>query len=295
MDRILEYVIPTEYDGKKLLAFLRGGLGMSARTVTKLRHDPGSVLLNGKPVRTVDPVFAGARLCIRLRETGAPVAAEAGEPLQIAYEDADLIVIDKPAGLAMHPTHNHQGDTLANRLSAYLAQKGAAAAFRAVGRLDKTTSGLVICALNRHSASAMQGDYQKTYFAVVEGALTGEGTVDRPIVRPDPGKTLRAVGAGGEPAVTHWTSLAAGNGHTLLRLTLETGRTHQIRVHCASIGHPLAGDEMYGGSRTLIGRAALHCGALAFTHPITGEALNFAAPMPADMRTLVDLINKFLY
>ena len=292
MERTLELAVPAEFDGKKLLAFLRGGLGMSARTVTKLRHDPGALTRGDEPIRTVDPVHAGDLLRIVLRETGAPVEPAAAGDLNVVYEDADLIVIDKPAGLAMHPTHNHQGDTLANRLTRYLMDRGRTAAFRAVGRLDKSTSGLVLCALNRHAAGVLQARYEKTYFAVAEGELTGGGTIDLPILRPDPGKTLRAVGEGGDRAVTRWQAVASGPAFSLLRVMPETGRTHQIRVHFAAIGHPLAGDEMYGGSRCEIGRAALHCGALSFAHPIGGQPLCFTAPLPPDMDRLTTLINK---
>lgn len=287
-ERILQYVIPPEYDGKKLLSFLRGGLGMSARTVTKLRHDPAGLTRNGAPIRTVDPVSAGDALTVRLRESGAPQTATSAESLRVTYADDDILVVDKPAGLAVHPTHNHQGDTLANQVAAYLRETGKEAAFRAVGRLDKSTSGLVLCALNRHAAALLPERYRKTYYALAEGEFTGCGTVDAPIYRPDPGKTLRAAGTAGEPAVTHWESLCAGQGMTFLRLRLETGRTHQIRVHMAHIGHPLAGDAMYGGKTERIARAALHCGELTLTHPITGAPMAFTAPLPADMRSLLD-------
>ncbi len=290
MERIYEPALPPEYLGKKLLAFLRGGLRMSARTVTKLRHDPAGLTLNGAPVRTIDPVYAGDLLTVCLREEETSIPPTDYRALNVVYEDGDLLVVDKPAGLAVHPTHNHQGDTLANQVSAYLRERGGAAAFRAVGRLDKSTSGLVVCALNRHTAGVLSGRYEKSYLAVVEGELAGAGTVDRPIYRPDPGKTLRAAGDVGESAVTHWESLACGAGLTLLRLRLETGRTHQIRVHMSYLGHPLAGDGMYGGGTELISRAALHCETLSFVHPLTGESLSFAAPLPEDMENLVTLI-----
>ncbi|MBQ7688976.1 MAG: RluA family pseudouridine synthase, partial [Clostridia bacterium] len=281
------YTVPPEFDGEKLLRYLRNGLSMSARTVTKLRHDPGSMTNNGLPVRTIDPVHAGDTLRIILREP-AVQSIPAGECMpDIIYADNDVLVINKPAMLAVHPTHNHQGDTLANQTAAYLAQNGQTAVFRAVGRLDKSTSGLVLCALNRHAASVLSGSFQKTYLAIAEGELSGFGTIDAPIMRPDPDKTLRAVGPGGDKAVTHWESLACGKGLTLLRLHLETGRTHQIRVHMAHMGHMLAGDEMYGGHTDLIARAALHCETLSFCQPVTGEAFTFTVPPPADMQALI--------
>ena len=290
MDRILQYVVPASFDSKKLLAFLRGPLGMSARTVTRLRHEPGSLLCNGRPIRTIDPVCAGDTVTIRIHEPDGAIQPEGDDP-DIIYEDADLMVINKPAGLAVHPTHNHQGDTLANRTAAYLEKSGKSGVFRAVGRLDKQTSGLVLCALHRHAASLLSGAYEKTYYAVAEGVFSGSGVIDLPIYRPDPTKTLRAAGDHGDEARTEWRALAAGGGLTLLEVRPITGRTHQIRVHFAALGAPLAGDGMYGGHTDLIERAALHCGRLAFRHPITGEDMTFTAPLPADMEALKPFLN----
>lgn len=287
MARELHYVIPPEYDGKKLIAFLRGALRFSARAVTRLRHTPGSVLLNGAPIRTVDPLAAGGALTVLLPEETGGVAPAASADLDVVYEDEDVLVINKPGDLALHPTHNHQGDTLANQVAAYFAAKGSAPVFRAVGRLDKYTSGLVLCAKNRYAAARLSGNYEKSYLAVASGCFRGSGTIDAPICRPDPGKTLRAVGEGGDPAVTHWTALATSPAWSLVRVRLETGRTHQIRVHFASLGAPLAGDEMYGGDTSLIARAALHCERLCFVHPVTGEEIALRVPPPADMQLLI--------
>ena len=291
MERVLTYTVPPEYDGKKLNGFLRGCLRMSARSVTKLRHDPGSLLCNGQPIRTIDPVRAGDCLTVRIRERESPISPEGVMP-EIVYEDADVLVLNKPAGLAVHPTHNHQGDTLANAVAAYLANSGKSGVFRAVGRLDKQTSGLVLCALHRHSASVLTGNYEKTYLAVAEGRFSGSGEIDAPILRPDPMKTLRAVGDGGDPALTRWTAVCGNDQLTLLSVRPITGRTHQIRVHFASLGAPLAGDAMYGGHTDLIDRAALHCETLTFSHPITGTQISLSAPPPPDIQKLIDLINQ---
>ena len=282
MERELVLTIGEEYDGKPVKVYLRKALQMSARTVTVLKNDPLGLLLNGAHVRTVDPLHAGDVLTVRLPAEKSAVPPMPFEGLDVVYEDADLLVVNKPAGLAVHPTHNHQGDTLANMVAGYLEGKGEACVFRAVGRLDKQTSGLVLIALNRHAASCLQDRYEKVYFAIAEGVLEGEGTVDRPIFRPDPNKTLRAAGNEGEAAVTHYRALKTDGAHTLLRVTLETGRTHQIRVHLSSLGHPLAGDEMYGGKTQRISRAALHCGEVALLHPVTFQTLRLRAPLPDD-------------
>ena len=290
MRRELIFVIPPEYDGKKLIAFLRGFVGVSVRTAAKLKNDPEGLMRNGAHIRTVDPLCAGDELRIRMPEESGGILPTAPADLDIVYEDADVLLINKPGNLAVHPTHNHQGDTLANQVAGYLAGEGRDGVFRAVGRLDKTTSGLVLCALNKHAAFRLSGRYEKEYLAIAEGVFTGSGTVDRPIYRPDPNKTLRAAGEQGEKAVTHWQSLGTNGSLSLLRVRLETGRTHQIRVHFASLGAPLAGDEMYGGSRVFIERAALHCEKIRFTHPVTGEEMAFEAPLPPDMRKLADMI-----
>lgn len=278
----MQYKIDADFDGKPVKVFLRRALHMSARTVNVLKNDPLGLLLNGEHVRTVDPMRVGDLLTLNLPDEENAIEPGDYSCLDIVYEDDDLLVINKPANLAVHPTHNHQGDTLANAVAGYLTAKGKNAVFRAVGRLDKQTSGLVLIALNRHMASRLQDHYDKTYFAIAEGVLSGSGTIDTPIYRPDPGKTLRAAGPEGDPAVTHWTAVKTDGRHTLLRVTLETGRTHQIRVHFSSIGHPLAGDEMYGGLTACISRAALHCGEVRFTHPVSGIPMRIKVPVPDD-------------
>ncbi len=292
MPRELTLVIPPEYDGKKLIAFLRGSVGVSCRTLAKLKADPMGLSLNGAHVRTVDPVRAGDVLAVRFPQEAGGIAPAPHAALSVVYEDGDVLLINKPGDLAVHPTHNHQGDTLANQVAGYLAAKGTDAVFRAVGRLDKTTSGLVLCALNKHAAYRLSGNYEKTYLAVAEGRLSGSGVIDTPIYRPDPGKTLRAAGDHGDPAVTLWESLATNGSLSLLRVRPLTGRTHQIRVHFASVGCPLAGDEMYGGHADLISRAALHCETVRFVHPVTGEPMAFSALLPEDMQKLADLMNN---
>ncbi len=292
MQRSLTFIIPAVFDGKKLIAFLRGQVGVSVRTLAKLKADPLGLLRNGEHIRTIDLLHTGDRIEVRLPAENGGIAPASFEGLDIVFEDADVLLINKPGNLAVHPTHNHQGDTLANQVAGYLEQKGSGAVFRAVGRLDKTTSGLVLCALNKHAAFRLSGAYEKEYLAIAEGALTGSGTIDTPIYRPDPGKTLRAAGPEGDPAVTHWQALASNGSLTLLRIRLETGRTHQIRVHMASIGCPLAGDEMYGGSRKYIGRAALHCETVRFVHPVNGKAMAFTVSPPEDMRQLINMINN---
>lgn len=288
MNRTLTYTVPDEFDGEKVNIFLRSGIGLSYRMVRSLKQIKGSMLLDGQPIRTIDPIRAGAKLTLTLPQDKSTAEPQQYE-FEIIYEDNDILVINKPAGLAMHPTHNHQGDTLANAVAYYLKSKGKDAVFRVAGRLDKGTSGIVVCALHKMAASKLNGNYDKTYLAIVQGEYSGSGTINAPIIRPDPMKTLRAVGEGGEEAITHWTSLSCNGSLSLLEITLETGRTHQIRVHFASLGTPLAGDEMYGGSTEKIRRHALHCAKLRLNHPVTGEEMVFTAPPPEDMNKILNL------
>ena len=284
--RHIEFIIDEAYDGKKVVAYLRGKAKLSARLVNSLKRIEKGITLNGEHIRTIDLLRKGDILAVNIPEDSNSIEP-VEYPLDIVYEDNDIIVINKPAGLAMHPTHNHQGDTLANAVTAYLVSKGANTAFRAVGRLDKSTSGLVICALNKYSAASLAGNFEKTYFALVKGHFEGNGTIDRPIYRPDPMKTLRAVGDEGDSAVTRWQCQWTDGEISLMKVTLETGRTHQIRVHFSSIGAPLCGDDMYGSDDKRIGRAALHCGILDFIHPVTGDKMHYEVPMPEDMMNLI--------
>ena len=291
MPREFTLIVPPEYGGKKLAMFLRGHVGVSCRMLARLKADPMGLACNGAHIRAVDPVQPGDVITVRFPAEDGGIEPASPRDLKIVYEDGDVLLIDKPGDLAVHPTHNHQGDTLANQVAGYLAAKGQSAVFRAVGRLDKTTSGLVLCALNKHAAFKLSGSYEKTYIAVAQGGLSGCGVINAPIYRPDPGKTLRAAGESGDPAVTRWECLASNGELSLVRVTPETGRTHQIRVHFAHIGCPLAGDDMYGGSTEYIGRAALHCETVRFIHPVTGEPLFFRAPLPPDMQKLAEMLD----
>lgn len=287
--RVLHFTVPPEYNGKKAREFLRRGAGVSARLLRALKADPMGVCRGGRPLRMVDLLHTGDRLTLTLPdERGAGgTRALLPLPLEVLYEDDDLLVVNKPAGLAMHETHNHQGDALSNAVAYYLQQQGSAAVFRTVGRLDKGTSGAVVCALHKYGAAKLSGHIEKEYLAVACGVYEGCGTIDAPICRPDPGKTLRAVGEPGEAAVTNWEALWTDGKISLLRVRPETGRTHQIRVHFASLGTPLVGDDMYKSPDTRLSHQALHCARIRFTHPVSGKALDLYATPPADMAALL--------
>lgn len=287
MGRILEYKISEEFDGKRVDFFLRKHLSMSARVIKDLKFSENGLILNSERVRTIDLLHTGDKFVITFPEDKSVMAEPLPYPLEILFEDEDFLIINKPAGLANHPSHNHQGDTLANAVAYHLKEQGKSSVFRSVGRLDKGTSGIVICALNRFAAAAVSGKIYKEYEAICEGLLEGEGVIDAPIYRPDPIITVRTVDERGERAVTEWRALKNMNGRTHLRIHLQTGRTHQIRVHFANMGKPLTGDTMYGTPSELISHQALICKYCRFTHPVTGETVEIEAPTPRDWEKII--------
>lgn len=288
MPRKIEYVITDEFNNKKVLDFLKRGQGYSHRMITKLKNKPDGILCNAEHIRTVDLLHTGDTLTVNLPDDSEDSITVATEmPLDILYEDDDLIVVNKPPTIAVHESHNHVGDALSNALAYHLKSEGKPCAFRAVGRLDKGTSGIVVCALNKYCAAKLSGKVYKEYLAVASGIFEGVGTIDAPIYRPDPIITKRIVDGRGEKAVTHWTAVRNNGVQTLLRIKLETGRTHQIRVHFAYLGAPLVGDTMYGTPDGRISHQALHCCYCKFTHPVTGETVELIAEPPVDFKKLI--------
>lgn len=290
--RQIEFTVTESFDGKKVYNFLRGYVKISTRLMRTLKRIPDGIMLEGKQGRTIDIIHTGDKITLNIPDDEtAPIPID--YPLDIVYEDDDVMLINKPPTLAMHESHNHQGDTLANAVAGYLLKKGKSATFRAVGRLDKGTSGLVICALNAHSAARLSGRLDKEYLAIVKGRYAQAGTIDKPIYRPDPIKTYRTVDERGDRAVTHYEPVEFGESYSLLRISLDTGRTHQIRVHFSSEGTPLYGDTMYGEPDSRLSHQALHCGRVTFVHPISGEEISCEAEMPEDMEKLLEeLRNK---
>lgn len=293
--RTLSFTVPPEYDGARGSAFLRGCCGLSYHTVLALKQVPDGVTADGMLLRTIDRVRAGQRVVVTLPPETKPPQVAVNFPFEVPvlYEDDDVLVFDKPAGMPVHPSAGHSDDTLANYAAAYQARSGEGPApFRPVCRLDRDTTGILVTAKHAHAAFALAGRVDKSYLAVAQGLLEGAGVVDAPLRRKEGHGIVREVAPDGigERAVTRWRVISQGAGHTVLRFDLETGRTHQIRAHCAYLGHPLAGDELYGGARGLIGRQALHCGRASFPQPITGEPVVLNSPLPADMRALLAAI-----
>lgn len=216
-------------------------------------------------------------------------------PLDIIYEDEDILVINKAANLPIHPTKGYEYTSLANGVVDYYEKQGIPFVFRSVNRIDKNTTGLVIIAKNMLSGSILgesmrKREIHRTYLAVAEGKLPEKGIIDLPIARREGSAVERCIDENGVKAVTHYERLQYANGHSLAQICLETGRTHQIRLHMRAIGHPLPADVLYNPNFAVIGRHALHSWKLEFPHPITKEMLCFEQEMPEDMRNILHLI-----
>lgn len=289
--RTLNYLVPDEYDGAKLKGFLYSFCGLSSGLLTELKRGPSDgITVNGTHALVSQVLSAGDKVELRMREKAGVLPEPMPLPFSVLYEDEDLIAVDKPFAMPMYPTPGHDRDSLANAFSFRCALKNDSAAFRPVYRLDRDTTGIVLLAKNRYAAASLAGRVKKTYLAVCEGILTESGTVDLPIGYL-PGHTVQhAVVPDGRRAATHWRALCGGGRHTLLSIRLQTGRTHQIRVHMSHIGHPLAGDDMYGGSLTWISRQALHCAQVEFMHPVSHRSVLIRSPLPTDMNELLFLL-----
>ncbi len=280
--REIEFTVTESESGVTALEFLKSR-GFSRRMITALKASCG-LTRSGELLRTVDNLRAGDVLRVRIEESGGLVP-NTEICAAVVFEDADAVVFDKPPFLAVHPSVKHYSDTLGNLFAARYGE----IPFRPINRLDRNTSGLCLCAKNKLAAAALAGTAQKVYFAVADGCISESGRIDAPIDREEGSIIRRCVRADGKRAVTNYTPLLHAQGRTLLRITLETGRTHQIRVHLAHIGFPLCGDELYGGDMSAIGRHALHCGGMTFLQPLTGERISVSAPLPEDMCALLGL------
>ena len=290
MKRTLSYTITNKNKADTIGAFLRDA-GYSRRILIELKQNPEQICLNWTPSWLNTPLQIGDTLTLFLPDE--PVSSDilpVNLPIDIVYEDEDLIILNKAAGMPVHPSQGHHENTLANALAYRFASRGEHFVFRAVNRLDRDTTGLLLIAKHKISGaflSAMTAkkEIRREYLAIVSGKPEEYGTIDLPIARKDGSTIERCIDMEhGEHAVTHYRCLDYRDDLdcSLVLLRLETGRTHQIRVHMKAIGHPLLGDFLYNPDYRFIGRQALHSYTVAFRHPITGEAMEFTAPMPED-------------
>ncbi len=294
MERIITYTIDSASAGLRIEQYLRRR-GYSYQNLTQLKKMRESILLNGAWTYMRTSVKDGDILAVHIQEPeSSPNIPPVKLPLDIVYEDEDIVVVNKPAGMPVHPSLNNYENSLANGLMYYYREQGKPFIFRCTNRLDRDTSGLTVIAKHMVSSSilssmGMRHEITREYLAIVRGALNpSEGTIDAPIGRAGSSLIERNIDfENGERAVTRYRVAKEQNGHSLVSLILETGRTHQIRVHMKYIGHPLVGDYLYNPDMEYIDRQALHSHRLSFTHPITGEKMEFTAPLPADMRKIL--------
>lgn len=294
--RYLQLNITPELSGALVDTLLRKHIGLSGTVLRRIKWLEDGITVDGKRVTVRHRAAAGEVLSVRLTDPSSaeqPVPTE-GE-LDIVYEDEDMVVVNKSPGVLVHPSHGHFDDTIGNFLMWHFLRNGEESGFHPVHRLDKGTSGLLVVAKHPHAQEKLKnqlhsGDFRRFYLAICEGRLPSEaGTIDAPIGLAEDSAVRRTVREDGQKARTHYRTLLERDGRSLIKVELDTGRTHQIRVHMAHIGHPLTGDFLYGTEdQALITRPALHSWQLTVRHPITEATLEFTCEMPQDMRKIVE-------
>ena len=293
MKRIFTYKIEEKFNHHVLSFFLKEQK-FSSTIITHLKRTENGLLLNGEWARVHDVLHTGDILTIQLIESEASHnIVPTPLPLDIVYEDEDLMIINKAANTPIHPSQGNYDNTLANGIAYYFQQKGIPFTYRCINRLDRDTTGLLIIAKHMYSASLLSDmvakrEIHREYLAIATGTTPPDGEIKVPIGRVDGSTIERQVDEqNGEYACTHFKTLLSKNGYSLVSLKLETGRTHQIRVHMKHIGHPLPGDFLYNPDYSVIDRQALHSHRLEFKHPINGNIMNFTAELPEDMKNII--------
>lgn len=285
----LSFTVPPSAEGSRLGVFLRTQ-GVSASCIKAVKHQGEGFYADGNPLHTDQSVHAGQRITFALAPEPPTTVTPQPVPFRILREDAFAAVVDKPAGIAVHPTLNHPDGTLANGWLYHLQQQGRTGVFRPVNRIDKNTSGLVLLAQNSFAAPALAAHVTKCYLALAEGCIAPQTLqIDAPIARRGDSIIGRCVRPDGKPSLTRLRVLGCAGGHTLLACQPVTGRTHQIRVHTSHLGHPLAGDTLYGGHPNLMQRHALHCVSLCYRDPVTREDVSCFCPPPRDFERALEI------
>jgi len=303
--------LPPEFAGRRLDQVLAQILSQYSRSRLQRWMEEGAILVNGLPARARDLVTGGEVVTVEARlpkETG--IKAEK-LPLDVVHEDSSIIILNKPPGVVVHPGAGNPGKTLQNALLAHDPKLKRVPRAGLVHRIDKDTSGLLVVAKTidaqtKLTAEIAEHDIEREYLAVCTGAMTGGGTVDKPIDRHRSHRLKFTVRSDGREAVTHYRIEKRFRQHTLARVRLETGRTHQIRVHMEHVGYPIVGDPLYGGRKRFpkgatpelretlehFKRQALHAARLTLTHPKSGKRVSFDAPLPEDLQGLIDMLQR---
>jgi pseudouridine synthase, RluA family len=298
MSNILTFQVDENHSGKKIREYLKSEIQLSTRLIRGASKE-GRIKVNGKIIKMDYVIKAGDKIKIQIDKEETQNIEPEEIDLQVVYEDNDVLVVDKPPFMVVHPTRSHQNGTLANGALNYFMKKGENCIVRLVSRLDMNTSGLIIIAKNQFShmflAKEMEKDsFKKGYLAIVHGNMNCEkGTIDLPIYRPEIDSIKRTVDEKGQKSITHYEVVQRFKNADLVKLELETGRTHQIRVHLSHLGNPIYGDTLYGtNDEEFISRQALHASNLVFPKPRDNELLYLESDLPQDMKDLIiKLIN----
>lgn len=293
----IEYRVKNDNDNQKVSQILRNHLKLSRGEMRRIKRCAG-LMVNDQTVRLNSLVKEGDLIRVNLQDDDDQPVIPQDIPLDIIFEDEHILVVNKPSNMLVHPLSYHVLNTLANGVIYHWQQQGHNSKFRAVSRLDKDTSGVILIAKSSYICHQLSGQMKnnmcrREYLAVVHKRITADsGIIDFPIGRPYDNSLIFGVTPQGKEAITHFTVIQRFAGGSLVKLRLETGRTHQIRVHMRHLGHPLMGDDLYGGSLDLIQRQALHSWRLEFNHPVTKEHMRLEAPLPADMTSLIQKLKN---
>ena len=280
--QIIEYEVQ---NSKTILQILKEDLSFSNRLISKVKN---SILLNDKSAKTYDTAEIGdvVKIDLSFDETSDNIVPNSDIKLKILYEDEWMLIVDKPPFMPVHPSINHYEDSLSNGVKAYFESIGLNKKIRPVNRLDKNTTGIVIFAKSEYIQENLT-EYEKYYLAIVDGKTDDSGIINKPIARKLPSIIERTIRDDGDQAITRYKTLEYKNNMSLVECKLETGRTHQIRVHMASIGHSIIGDDLYGVSSTLINRQALHAYKIKFVHPVFRKEMVIESEIPDDMKNIL--------
>lgn len=293
MVRIIEYQVSPEYDGITIEKYLRL-MGFTRQSLVRLKKTDRNVVIDDEWMHLNHVLNAGERITVTISEDdSSEKVVPVNLPFPIVYEDEDIVVVNKPSDMPIHPSLNNYENTLGNAAAYYFACKGENLVFRCINRLDRDTTGLTIIAKHYLAAGILHDamkrrEIKREYIAIVDGEdIDDEGCINLPIGRVGDSTIERQIDYDcGEEAITHFKVLKRNGGLSMISLNLETGRTHQIRVHMKAIGHPLVGDFLYNPDSKIMNRQALHSARLDFVHPITKTKLSFKAELPEDMRII---------